>query len=66
MQYYCERRDPDFDQKMHNVLWVYKQLSLQFNKDGKQLPFVDKQIVHVLSYDEKPGILKIPTIVTII
>ncbi len=26
--YYCENRDPDFDQKMHNVLLVYKQLSL--------------------------------------
>ena len=22
--YYCENRDPDFDQKMHNVLLVYK------------------------------------------
>ena len=55
--YYCENRDPDFDQKMHNVLLVYKQLSMQFDKDGKLLPFEgDEQIVHVLSYDEKPGI----------
>lgn len=56
IQYYCERRDPDFDQKMHNILLVYKQLSLQFDKDGKLLPFEDGQITHVLSYDEKPGI----------
>lgn len=56
IQYYCERRDPDFDRKMHNVLLVYKQLSLQFDKDGKRLPFGDGQITHVLSYDEKPGI----------
>lgn len=55
--YYCVNRDPDFDQKMHNVLLVYKQLSMQFDENGKLLPFDDdNQIVHVLSYDEKPGI----------
>jgi transposase len=55
--YYCENRDPDFDQKMHNVLLVYKQLSLQFDERGQLLPFAeDGQVVHVLSYDEKPGI----------
>ena len=55
--YYCENRDPDFDQKMHNVLLVYKQLSLQFDEHGQLLPFTeDGQMVHVLSYDEKPGI----------
>ena len=55
--YYCENRDPDFDQKMHNVLLVYKQLSLQFDENGQLLPFSeDDQVVHVLSYDEKPGI----------
>lgn len=56
IQYYCERRDPDFEQKMHNVLLVYKQLSLQFDQNGKLLPFEDGDIIHVLSYDEKPGI----------
>ena len=55
--YYCENRDPDFDQKMHNVLLVYKQLSMQFDEDGNLLPYFDDgQKVHVLSYDEKPGI----------
>ena len=57
IRYYCENRDPDFDQKMHNVLLVYKQLSLQFDENGQLLPFPeDDQITHVLSYDEKPGI----------
>ena len=52
-----EEGDPDFDQKMHNVLLVYKQLSIQFDENGKLLPFdEDNQAVHVLSYDEKPGI----------
>lgn len=55
--YYCENRDPDFEQKMHNVLLVYKQLSFQFDENGQLLPFSeDEQTVHVLSYDEKPGI----------
>ena len=55
--YYCENRDPDFDAKMHNVLLVYKQLSFQFDKAGNLIPFEeDDQTVHILSYDEKPGI----------
>lgn len=57
IQYYCERRDPDFDAKMHNVLLVYKQLEFQFDEDGNLLPWQeDEEVVHVLSYDEKPGI----------
>lgn len=56
IQYYCERRDPDFESKMHNILLVYKQLSLQFDENGDLLPFDDGQVTHVLSYDEKPGI----------
>ena len=62
IKYYCENRDPDFDQKMHSVLLVYKQLSLQFDENGELLPFGDDdQITHVLSYDEKPGIQAIAT-----
>lgn len=61
--YYCENRDPDFDQKMHNVLLVYKQLSLQFDENGRLIPFPeDGQVVHVLSYDEKPGIQAVANI----
>jgi transposase len=61
IQYYCERRDPDFEDKMHNVLLVYKQLSFQFDEDGNLLPFDDGPVTHVLSYDEKPGIQAIAT-----
>ena len=61
-RYYCEKRDPDFDSKMHNVLLVYKQLSFQFDENGQLLPWKeDEEIVHVLSYDEKPGIQAIAT-----
>ena len=60
--YYCENRDPDFERKMHNVLLVYKQLSLQFDRNEKLLPFSkDDQIIYVLSYDEKLGIQTIAT-----
>ena len=47
---------------MHNVLLVYKQLSMQFDEDGNFIPWGDdKETVHVLSYDEKPGIQAIAT-----
>lgn len=49
IRYYLEKRDPEFDQKMANVLIVYKQIELQFESDG------DTGII-TISYDEKPGI----------
>jgi transposase len=58
--YYCENRDPNFDSKMHNVLLVYKQLEMQFDESGKLIISEDTPI-HVLSYDEKPGIQAIAT-----
>ena len=58
--YYCENRDPDFDSKMHNVLLVYKQLEMQFDESGEFI-VSDDSPVHVLSYDEKPGIQAIAT-----
>lgn len=58
--YYCENRDPDFDSKMHNVLLVYKQLEMQFDESG-QLIISEDTPIHVLSYDEKPGIQAIAT-----
>lgn len=32
--YYCESRNPDFDNRKHNVLLVYKQLELQLDEEG--------------------------------
>lgn len=61
IKYYCENRDPEFDEKMHNVLLVYKQLSIQFDENGVLLPWENGEIVHVLSYDEKPGIQAVAT-----
>jgi transposase len=50
IQYYLERRDPDFKAKMIEVLHVYREVELWRNNG---LP---SQVVGVLSYDEKPGI----------
>jgi len=55
IKYYCEKRDPDFDKKMHNVLVVYKQVELQFDEEGQVKPSGDIKI-NTVSYDEKPGI----------
>jgi transposase len=55
IRYYCDKRDPEFEQKMHNVLVVYKQIEMQFDDQGNLLPF-DGIKVNTLSYDEKPGI----------
>ena len=49
VSYYLEKRDPDFDQKMANVLCVYKEIETQ-NALG------DKRDSVTVSYDEKPGI----------
>lgn len=60
--YYCEKRDPDFDKKMHDVLVIYKQLELRFDEEGIFVPFPEGEtVVHTLSYDEKPGIQAIAT-----
>lgn len=63
MRYYCEKRDSDFDEKMHNVLVVYKQLSFNFDGNG-ELIVKDEEApkIHTITYDEKPGIQAIATV----
>jgi transposase len=51
IQYYLERRDPEFDAKMVQVLHVYKEVEI-WREQGASPP----DLVAVLSYDEKPGI----------
>ena len=61
IQYYCEKRDPEFESKMHDVLVVYKQISMQFDEDGNIIIPTDEPMVHTVSCDEKPGIQAIAT-----
>ena len=56
VRYYLERRDPDFDEKMVEVLCVYKQVEL-YKTTG-----MPEEYSAVLSYDEKPGIQAISNI----
>lgn len=56
IRYYIERRDPDFDRKMTQVLHVYKQVEL-IKQLGEDAPPIT-----VVSYDEKPGIQAIENI----
>ena len=56
IRYYCEKRDPEFETKMHNVLVVYKQISMQFDEDGSVIVPENEPMVHTVSCDEKPGI----------
>lgn len=54
--YYLERKDPDFESKMHDVLVVYKQVSLCFDEEGNLIIPMDEPKTVTVSYDEKPGI----------
>lgn len=56
IKYYCEKRDPDFRAKMHNLLCVYKQVEMQFDQDGNIIVPDDYKLTITVSYDEKPGI----------
>jgi transposase len=51
ISYYLERRDPEFEPKMAQVLCVYRQVEL-LSEQATESP----SLVAYLSYDEKPGI----------
>jgi len=53
IRYYLEKRDPHFDRKMHEVLMVYRDVSLYAEgavHDGRPNP------IYTVSVDEKPGV----------
>ena len=60
MRYYLEQRDPDFAEKMAEVLCVYRQVKIlkEAAAAAKKKP---NDAVAVISYDEKPGIQAIAT-----
>jgi transposase len=55
--YYCERRDPEFEPKMQDVLTVYKEVSL-YQKNGGISPAT----MVTVSVDEKPGVQAISNV----
>jgi transposase len=52
IRYYLEKRDPDFDRKMQEVLMVYREVSLEraVQEPGQPQPR------YTVSVDEKPGV----------
>ena len=61
IKYYCEKRDPDFETRMHDVLVVYKQVSMQSDEEGNIIVPEEGPMIHTISCDEKPGIQAIAT-----
>jgi transposase len=57
VRYYVERRDPEFERKMVDVLHFYREVQLVREKQGDD----SDPMVAFLSYDEKPGIQAIET-----
>ena len=58
MAYYMERRDPDFEQKMADVLCVYKEVNLQ----NETSALGEAPSIITVSVDEKPGVQAIKNI----
>lgn len=57
VRYYLEKRDEEFDKKMHEVLVVYKEVNARDDNQNEQ----DNKIITV-SIDEKPGIQAIKNV----
>lgn len=57
IEYYLEQRDPDFDQKMQEVLMVYQEVNLQNDLKDNAHPSII-----TVSVDEKPGVQAIKNI----
>jgi transposase len=54
VKYYLERRDPDFESKMKEVLMVYQEVAVQ-NQAAAATPGMTPAVITV-SIDEKPGV----------
>src|SRR5918995_1057066 len=59
VRYYLERRDAEFEEKMAEVLCVYREVALL--KKAAAASKKPSKAVAVVSYDEKPGIQAIAT-----
>jgi len=59
VRYYLERRDPEFAEKMAEVLCVYREVALL--KQAAQGQPEEGPAVAIISYDEKPGIQALAT-----
>jgi transposase len=56
VRYYLQRRDPDFDAKVAEVVCVYREVELLKQSEAGEAP-----AAAIVSYDEKPGVQAIGT-----
>ena len=61
VRYYLEQRDPDFAEKMAEVLCVYRQVKILKQTAAASKNKRPSDAVAIISYDEKPGIQAIAT-----
>src|ERR1700726_1794138 len=62
VRYYLERRDAEFEQKMAEVLCVYREVQVLKKAAAKSKnKSTSRKTVAIVSYDEKPGIQAIAT-----
>src|ERR1700757_2966912 len=63
IRYYLERRDPEFEPKMAEVLCVYRQVAMLWGQaeSGESQGEDSGGSLAIVSYDEKPGIQAIAT-----
>ena len=61
VRYYLEQRDPDFAEKMAEVLCVYRQVKILKQAAAAAKKKRPSDAVAIISYDEKPGIQAIAT-----
>ena len=60
VRYYLEQRDPEFAEKMAEVLCVYRKVKL-LKKAASSANKKPRDAVAIISYDEKPGIQALAT-----
>ena len=60
VRYYLEQRDPEFAEKMAEVLCVYRQVKILKKAEAAAAKKQSKAVA-IISYDEKPGIQAIAT-----
>ena len=59
VRYYLERRDPLFEEKMAEILCIYREVALL--KETPPAEKTDPPAIAIISYDEKPGVQAIGT-----
>jgi transposase len=63
VKYYLEKRDPDFDDKMHQILVVYQEVALLNSYSSQNSDPDQKNHIVTICADEKPGVQAIANVV---